>query len=88
MTTERDSVVLLNGFPGIDKLAIARALQAVLNETGRRTRLIDNHLLIDPATAIVPSRNASHHILRKELRGVAFTAIARELTCDPASRSS
>jgi len=39
------SVILINGFPGVGKLTIARALQ---KKIGANARLIDNNLLIDP----------------------------------------
>jgi hypothetical protein len=76
-------IILLNGFPGVGKLAIARALPHLLEDTAIRTRLIDNHLLIDPVAAIVPTRGIAHNTLRKEVRAVAFNAIRRELASDP-----
>lgn len=62
----RGCLVLLNGFPGTGKLTIARVLQSRLEEVN--TRLIDNHLIIDPAEAIHPSRGPEHKALRNRLR--------------------
>jgi hypothetical protein len=47
------------------------------------TRLIDNHLLIDPAQAIHPGRSLAHHALRKELRALAFKALTAEFKDTP-----
>jgi hypothetical protein len=66
------SVILINGFPGVGKLTIARALQ---KKIGANARLIDNHLLIDPVEAIEPGRNFAHYKLRKAFRHVAFEGI-------------
>jgi chloramphenicol 3-O-phosphotransferase len=63
-------LVILNGFPGVGKLTIARALQSRL--TNAETRLIDNHLIIDPAEAVHPGRGLQHKRLRDKLRRVIF----------------
>lgn len=62
----RGCLILLNGFPGVGKLAIARELQSKLGDVD--TRLIDNHLIIDLAEAIHPGRGPKHKALRKQLR--------------------
>lgn len=80
-TMAQGCAVLLNGFPGVGKLAIARAVVSQLPQNG--ARLVDNHLLIDPAEAIIPGRGESHKKLRKELRSVAFQAIKNEVAAYP-----
>jgi len=67
-------VLLLNGFPGVGKLSIAKALEASLINS-IPYRLIDNHLLIDAAVAIEPNRNTAHYALRKSLRETACRAL-------------
>ncbi|KAI7191127.1 hypothetical protein D0869_02291 [Hortaea werneckii] len=59
-------VVLLNGFPGAGKYAVARALHSKLGDTN--TRLVDNHLSIDPAEATHPGRGHEHKTLRDVIR--------------------
>lgn len=68
-------VVVLNGFPGTGKLTIATKMKSYLPED--TVRLIDNHLLIDPAQAIYPGRSAAHCELRRNFRKVAFDAIRK-----------
>jgi chloramphenicol 3-O-phosphotransferase len=76
-------IILLNGFPGIGKLAIARALQPLVAKDLSLTRLIDNHLLIDPAQAIIPGRDPRHKALRAKIRQVAFEALEEEFSVTP-----
>jgi hypothetical protein len=74
-------LLLLNGFPGVGKLTIARNLLHLLTpvstvpSTGPQIRLLDNHLLIDPVSAIEPERTASHYRLRKSFRELAFASL-------------
>lgn len=68
-------VVVLNGFPGTGKLTIATKMKSYFPED--TVRLIDNHLLIDPAQAIYPGRSAAHCELRRKFREVAFDAIRK-----------
>ena len=63
-------LVILNGFPGVGKLTIARSLQSRL--TNVETRIIDNHLIIDPAEAVWPGRGYQHKAFRDKLRQVIF----------------
>lgn len=62
-------LVLLNGYPGVGKLSVARTLQLKLQQDVQ-TRLIDNHLIIDPAQAVHPGRGPEHKALRNRLRHV------------------
>ncbi|KAJ6465556.1 hypothetical protein C8R47DRAFT_1155048 [Mycena vitilis] len=66
-------VVVLNGFPGTGKLTILKQLQALLPPD--TTRLLDNHLLIDPAHALIPDRSDAHHILRQRIRAACFGTV-------------
>jgi hypothetical protein len=70
-------LLLLNGFPGVGKLTLARNLSTLLvqDEGGLEVRLLDNHLLIDPVSAIEPERTPYHYELRKAFRDVAFSAL-------------
>ncbi|RMY20381.1 hypothetical protein D0867_04042 [Hortaea werneckii] len=63
-------VVLLNGYPGTGKFAVARALRSKLGDTN--TRLVDNHLIIDPAEAVHPRRGYEHKALRDVIRRAVF----------------
>lgn len=53
------SVILLNAFPGVGKLTTAKALHAALWPD--TARLIDNHLWLDLAYAIVPNRKDTNY---------------------------
>lgn len=70
-------LLLLNGFPGVGKLTLARNLSKLLgqDEGGLQIRLLDNQLLIDPVSAIEPERTPYHYELRKAFRDVAFSAL-------------
>jgi hypothetical protein len=78
---EKGCIVLLNGFPGVGKLTIARAIKSNLPE--HATGLTDNHVLIDPAEAIAPGRGAAHKVLHAEVRRVAFEALIEEFASRP-----
>jgi len=68
-------LVLLNGFPGVGKLTIARSLQSNLTNQNVETRLIDNHLIIDPAEAVHPGRGHQHRAFRDKLRNLIFNEL-------------
>ncbi|MCJ1356055.1 MAG: hypothetical protein MMC33_006049 [Icmadophila ericetorum] len=73
-TTIKDpppSVILINGFPGVGKCAVSRALDSMILSS----RVIDKHLLIDPVWAIEPERCPEHDTLRKAIRKAAFDGI-------------
>lgn len=67
-------VVLLNGFPGVGKFTIAKALQTAL-PSHIPNRLIDNHLVIDLTEAIEPGRTEGHYQLRKRIRRESFSGL-------------
>jgi len=68
-------ILLLNGFPGVGKLSIAKALEIKLKQHDVPHRIIDSHLLIDPVIAIEPVRNTAHYALRKSFRNTAFEGL-------------
>ncbi|KAI1073647.1 hypothetical protein F5B20DRAFT_497908 [Whalleya microplaca] len=69
-------VVVLNGFPGSGKYTILRHIQTRCHN--QETRLVDNHLLIDPVQALYPDRGPAHHRLRRQVRSLFLSSI-REL---------
>ncbi|KAI0000603.1 hypothetical protein F4779DRAFT_635662 [Xylariaceae sp. FL0662B] len=69
-------VLVLNGFPGSGKYTLLRHIQTQCHD--RETRLVDNHLLIDPVQALYPDRGPAHHRLRREVRKLFFSSM-REL---------
>ncbi|KAI8813488.1 hypothetical protein BJ742DRAFT_788464 [Cladochytrium replicatum] len=66
-------LVVLNGFPAAGKYTILQHLRSTLPP--ERTRLLDNHLYIDPVTALHPNRGAEHHALRASIRAVLFQSV-------------
>ncbi|KAJ6531983.1 hypothetical protein B0H19DRAFT_966171 [Mycena capillaripes] len=71
---ETGMVVVLNGFPGVGKYTILQQAKALLPAN---TYLLDNHLLIDPVTALIPDRSDAHHDLRRRIRAPVFNDISR-----------
>ena len=70
-------VVVLNGFPDTGKLTILSKLKEHL--PADRTRLLDNHLLIDPVAAVIPSRTDEHHELRRQVRAPIFETLRKHV---------
>ncbi|TVY13617.1 hypothetical protein LARI1_G008880 [Lachnellula arida] len=70
-------LILFNGFPGVGKLTLAKNFQEALQlqQSSITTRLIDNHVLIDPVEAIEPGRTPAHYALRKAIRKAAFDGL-------------
>ncbi|KAK1540516.1 hypothetical protein CPAR01_06505 [Colletotrichum paranaense] len=71
-------IVHLNGFPGSGKLTIARALQQQLSPC---CRLVHNHLLINPADAVLHRSEAGYQDLRRALRKAVFTSLVESSAC-------
>jgi len=69
-------IVVLNGFPGTGKHTILKRVQALL-PADKSSRLVDNHLLIDPAQVLFPDRSDDHHDLRRRIRDAVFPYIRR-----------
>jgi adenylylsulfate kinase-like enzyme len=70
-------VILLNGFPGVGKLTIAKAFAIDLRALCTPHRLLDNHLIIDAAHAIIPDLSSSNSALRREFRKIALDALKK-----------
>ncbi|KAH6963708.1 hypothetical protein DER45DRAFT_534932 [Fusarium avenaceum] len=69
-------IVVLNGLPGTGKLTILKHLKELISEFA--TCLLDNHLLIDPVTAVIPNRTDRHHELRRLVRGPIFEELSNQ----------
>jgi adenylylsulfate kinase-like enzyme len=63
-------LVWINGFPGIGKLTIARALVEQMKR--ERVILIDNHQLIDPVEAKFPRSHPEYANERRKMREQVF----------------
>jgi len=68
-------ILLLNDFPGLGKCTIAKSLCSTLTTSNTSYRLLDNHLIIDVAHAIIPDRSPSDYALRKQFRRLAFDGL-------------
>lgn len=64
-------LIHINGFPGTGKLTVARTLQELL-----RCRLVHNHLLINPADAVLHRTEPGYQDLRRAIRGAVFSSLA------------
>ena len=69
-------IVHINGWPGTGKLTVGRLLAKRLG-----ARLIDNHMLLNPAEALFARSNPLHASLRGQIRRVVFDHAVRT---DPA----
>ncbi|EJZ20429.1 AAA family ATPase [Rhizobium sp. Pop5] len=69
-------IVHINGWPGTGKLTVGRLLAKKLG-----ARLIDNHMLLNPAEALFARSNPLHASLRGQIRRAVFDHAAR---ADPA----
>ena len=79
-------IIHLNGFPGTGKLTIARKLVEKLNRdfeeqhpsksaNHTRAKLVHNHLLIDPAAAVLERSQPGYNELRTAIRQAVFTTL-------------
>ncbi|GAB7322481.1 hypothetical protein MBLNU13_g03418t1 [Cladosporium sp. NU13] len=82
-------IIHLNGFPGTGKLTIARKLVEKLNREYEqqhpsqsanhiRAKLVHNHLLIDPAGAVLERSQPGYNELRTAIRQAVFTTLINE----------
>ncbi|PCD69780.1 AAA family ATPase [Rhizobium phaseoli] len=69
-------IVHINGWPGTGKLTVGRLLAKSLG-----ARLIDNHMLLNPAEALFARSNPLHASLREQVRRAVFDHAVR---ADPA----
>ncbi|KAK2036638.1 hypothetical protein LZ31DRAFT_561012 [Colletotrichum somersetense] len=75
-------IVHINAFPGTGKLTVAQKLTR-LAPSGV-LRLVHNHLLINPADAVLRRDEAGYQSLRHRLRSVVFSSLIDE----PATRTA
>lgn len=66
------SYIYINGYPGIGKLTIAKALQPLLSSA----KIFHNHLMIDPVAAILDRSAPEYQAVRANVRRVLLDAIA------------
>ncbi|KAF2667328.1 hypothetical protein BT63DRAFT_441012 [Microthyrium microscopicum] len=64
--------IYLIGFPGVGKLTVAKELSQIIPNS----KVFDNHLIIDPASAIVERNMPEYVPLRISLRKLCLDAIA------------
>ncbi|CAI7624617.1 unnamed protein product [Penicillium glandicola] len=67
-------IVHLNGFPGVGKLTIAR----YLIKQPPSAKLVHNHLLINPADAVLHRTQPGYQSLRRRIRSSIFSALTDE----------
>ncbi|KJK76303.1 hypothetical protein H634G_08363 [Metarhizium anisopliae BRIP 53293] len=67
-------IIHLNGFPGTGKLTVAKCLQKMLGPHGR---LVHNHLLINPADAVLHRTEPGYQDLRRAIRSAVFSSLAQ-----------
>ena len=68
----RNAIIHINGWPGSGKLTIARELAPLIG-----ARLVDNHMLTNPAETLFSRRDPLYRSLRAEVRRVVFDHMAR-----------
>ncbi|KAK5991830.1 hypothetical protein PT974_05216 [Cladobotryum mycophilum] len=64
--------IYINGYPGVGKLTVAKELCRLLP----KAKVVDNHLLIDPAAAVFDRTAEEYQPLRQVLRREVLTSIA------------
>jgi hypothetical protein len=65
-------VVLFIGSSGVGKFTIAKAVCERMGKYNYPSRLINHHVLTDPAAAIEPVQNAAHYEVCKSIRRAAL----------------
>lgn len=77
-------IIHINGLPGTGKLTIAREALALLQHhftasgSTNQVKLVHNHLLINPADAVLHRTQPGYQALRKALRDAVFSTLSRE----------
>jgi hypothetical protein len=77
-------IVHINGFPGTGKLTIAREVVTILQKhfaasgSGEQAKLVHNHLMINPADAVLHRTQPGYQRLRKALRDAIFSTLKNE----------
>mmetsp|Transcript_5003 Transcript_5003/g.5723 ORF Transcript_5003/g.5723 Transcript_5003/m.5723 type:complete len:229 (-) Transcript_5003:103-789(-) len=74
------AVIILNGEPGVGKLTVAQKLKDFLTSFGIKVTFVDNHLLIDPTTAIAGEDRSDpfHWETRTLFRKTAFKCMQKD----------
>ncbi|KAJ5215628.1 uncharacterized protein N7498_002035 [Penicillium cinerascens] len=70
-------IIHINGFPGTGKLTVAQDLVAHV-ALSANLKLIHNHLLINPADAVLHRTQPGYQSLRRAVRAAVFTSLATE----------
>jgi hypothetical protein len=71
-------IIHINGSPGTGKLSVARHLIEQLPQHNIPTRLVHNHLLIDPADAVLHRTQPGYQTVRRAIRAAIFSALEQE----------
>lgn len=69
-------IIYINGYPGVGKLTIAKALEKLMPEA----KVIDHHMLINPVDAVLSRSDRGYQELRRLptlIRKAIFKRIAR-----------
>lgn len=69
-------IVYINGFPGVGKLTIGRHLATLLSPLNGK--LVHNHLLINPADAVLSRSQPGYQALRHAVRAAIISALIHE----------
>lgn len=69
-------IIHINGFPGTGKLTIARILLGLLHDGA--AKLVHNHLLINPADAVLDRDQPGYQKLRRQIRSAVFDSLVDE----------
>ena len=77
--TNPHPLIHINGFPGTGKLTVAQHLVAYI-ALSANLKLIHNHLLINPADAVLHRTQPGYQSLRRAVRAAIFTSLATEPT--------
>lgn len=56
--------IYINGYPGVGKLAIGQEVRKLIP----KSKIFHNHLMIDPAAAIVDRGTPEYHEIRASIR--------------------
>ncbi|OIW23597.1 hypothetical protein CONLIGDRAFT_637563 [Coniochaeta ligniaria NRRL 30616] len=64
--------IYINGYPGVGKLTVARELERILP----KSKIYDNHLLIDPIAELVDRSSPEYNAVRTNLRRLILDVIA------------
>ncbi|KAL4735869.1 hypothetical protein BDV11DRAFT_24002 [Aspergillus similis] len=77
MYSPRAPLIHINAFPGTGKLTVAQHLLAQAPPS-TSIKLVHNHLLINPADAVLHRTQPGYQALRHALRSAVFTSLATE----------